>query len=84
MNWSSVRYVFICKHVVNDSVLFTTDNGAGKTGLDNILEHLQSIWNTVGGLGMALYESGGSLYTSGILLQKYSKWTFYPGIYVDH
>jgi len=84
MNWESVGYVLFCIHVANDPALFTTDNNAGKRGPGNILEHLRSIWNTVEGLGMALYVFGDSVYMIGILRQKDSKWNFHPNIDVEH
>jgi len=83
MNWESVGYVLFCVCVANDPALFTNDN-AGKRGQGNILEHLQSIWSTVDGPGMVLYEFGDSVYIIGILHQKDSKWNFHPGIDVEH
>jgi hypothetical protein len=84
MNSESVGYVFLCVYVAKNPALFTTGNNSGKREAGNILAHLRSIWNTVEGLGMALYESGDSVYTIGILRQKDSKWNFHPGINLKH
>jgi hypothetical protein len=52
---------------------FAKYNFSGRREQRNILEHLQSISNTVEGLGMVLYEFGDRVYTFGILHLKESK-----------